>query len=225
MGAGKGGSGETDRKSHYYRARFKKRRADKQVPGSCACCWDIPLAVGQLHRSVLQVLLRGVRFILIFILGTTIRMILKHICTGFLREQTRALHVLHQKGQHRDGRACSICFYGCKMSTGRLRLQWPSIRMYVFFIAFMRLGHVAHFAWYEQSSILKGLTPDDISRSAEIIRKRLADYIGNVEAVQAGNINGRTIAAKVPIREFTIESWYVGEEEEEGKRVIAYGLA
>jgi hypothetical protein len=84
---------------------------------------------------------------------------------------------------------------------------------------------------YEQSSILKGLTPDGVigtSNSAEMIRKRLADYIGNLEAVQGANSQGRTVAAKVPVREFTIESWYVQEEEDDGpsgKRVIAYGLA
>ena len=61
-----------------------------------------------------------------------------------------------------------------------------------------------------------------------MIRKRLADYIGNLEVVQAANSQGRTVVAKVPVREFTIESWYVEEEEDagpSGKRVIAYGLA
>ena len=82
---------------------------------------------------------------------------------------------------------------------------------------------------YEQSSILHGLTPDDVigaSGSAEIVRKRLADYIGNLEAVQAASSQGRTLATKVPIREFRIESWYVQEEEEDedSQRVIAYGL-
>jgi hypothetical protein len=79
----------------------------------------------------------------------------------------------------------------------------------------------------EQSSVLKGLTPDG---SAEMVRKRLADYIGNLEAVQAANSQGRTLAARVPVREFTIESWYIQEEEDDGdgpsgKRDIAYGLA
>ena len=83
---------------------------------------------------------------------------------------------------------------------------------------------------YEQSSVLNGLTPDDVigaSGSAEMVRERLADYIGNLEAVQAASSQGRTLATKVPVREFTIESWYVEEEEEEGdgRGVIAYGLA
>ena len=52
--------------------------------------------------------------------------------------------------------------------------------------------------------------------------KRLAGDIGNLEAVQAANSLGRTLAANVPVREFTIESWRV-EDDETG--VIAYGLA
>lgn len=52
--------------------------------------------------------------------------------------------------------------------------------------------------------------------------ERLAGYIGNLEAVQAANSLGRTLAANVPVREFTIESWRV-EDDETG--VIAYGLA
>lgn len=71
----------------------------------------------------------------------------------------------------------------------------------------------------EQSSILGGLTPDDASGSN--VRERLAGYIGNLEAVQVASSQGRTLEAKVPVREFTIESWYV--EDEEGG-AIAYGL-
>jgi hypothetical protein len=76
----------------------------------------------------------------------------------------------------------------------------------------------------EQSSILGGLTPDDVmgvSGTAQKVRERLSGYIGNMEAVQAANRLGRTLKAKVPVREFTVESWYV--EDEEGG-VIAYGL-
>jgi len=56
----------------------------------------------------------------------------------------------------------------------------------------------------------------------EMIRDRLVGYIGNMEAVQAAN----NLEAKVPVREFTIESWYVEDEEDvsSGKRDIAYGL-
>lgn len=71
----------------------------------------------------------------------------------------------------------------------------------------------------EQSNILGGLTPDDASGSN--VRERLAGYIGNLEAVQVASSQGRTLEAKVPVREFTIESWYV--EDEEGG-AIAYGL-
>ena len=74
----------------------------------------------------------------------------------------------------------------------------------------------------EQSSILSGLTPDDvIGASGTNVRERLAGYIGNLEAVQAASSQGRTLEAEVPICEFTIESWYV-EDEEGGD--IAYGL-
>ena len=71
----------------------------------------------------------------------------------------------------------------------------------------------------EQTSILGGLTPDDASGTN--VRERLAGYIGNLEAVQVAISQGRTLEAKVPVREFTIESWYV--EDEEGG-AIAYGL-
>ncbi|KAI9459437.1 hypothetical protein BJY52DRAFT_1148908 [Lactarius psammicola] len=77
----------------------------------------------------------------------------------------------------------------------------------------------------QNSSLLKWLSPDDIvgaSGGMAIVRERLADYIGNLEAVQAANSLGRTLAASVPVREFTIESWQV-EDDETG--VIAYGLA
>jgi hypothetical protein len=73
----------------------------------------------------------------------------------------------------------------------------------------------------EQSGILGGLMPDDVmgaSDTSQKVRERLARYIGNLEAVQAANSQGRTLEAEVPVREFTIESWYV-----EGG-VIAYGL-
>jgi len=74
----------------------------------------------------------------------------------------------------------------------------------------------------EQSSILGGLTPDDvIGASGTNVRERLAGYIGNLEAVQAASSQGRTLEARVPVREFTIESWHV-EGEEGGD--IAYGL-
>jgi hypothetical protein len=66
--------------------------------------------------------------------------------------------------------------------------------------------------------------PDDVmgtSGMTQKVRDRLAGYIGNLEAVQRANSEGRTLEAKVPVREFTIESWYV--EDEEGG-VIAYGL-
>ncbi|KAH9020446.1 hypothetical protein EDB85DRAFT_2095013 [Lactarius pseudohatsudake] len=69
------------------------------------------------------------------------------------------------------------------------------------------------------SSILRGLSPDDVAGGTAIVRKRLADYIGNLEAVQAANSLKRTLAASVPVREFTIESWQVEDD------VIAYGLA
>lgn len=81
---------------------------------------------------------------------------------------------------------------------------------------------VAHFFHLcEQSSILGGLMPDDVmgaSGTTQKVRERLAGYIGNMEAVQVANSQGRTLEAEVPVREFTIESWYV-----EGG-VIAYGL-
>jgi len=84
---------------------------------------------------------------------------------------------------------------------------------------------VAHFFHLcEQSGILGGLMPDDVmgaSGTTQKVRERLAGYIGNLEAVQAANSQGRTLEAEVPVREFTIESWYV--EDDEGG-VIAYGL-
>jgi hypothetical protein len=76
----------------------------------------------------------------------------------------------------------------------------------------------------EQSSILGGLMPDDVtgtSGTTQKVRERLAGYIGKLEAVQAANSQGRTLEAEVLVREFTIESWYV--EDEEGG-AIAYGL-
>ena len=73
-----------------------------------------------------------------------------------------------------------------------------------------------------QSSILGGLTPDDaMCTSGANVRERLAGYIGNLEAVQVASSQGRTLEAKVPVREFTIESWCI--EDEEGG-AIAYGL-
>ncbi|KAI9511113.1 hypothetical protein F5148DRAFT_1173785 [Russula earlei] len=75
----------------------------------------------------------------------------------------------------------------------------------------------------EKSRILDGLTPDDVMSALGVFRDRLAGYIGNLEAVQAANSQGRVLEAKVPLREFTIESWHVGDDES-GKQVIAYGL-
>ncbi len=70
-----------------------------------------------------------------------------------------------------------------------------------------------------QSSVLGGLTPDDVAvDTTQKVHERLAGYIGNLEAVEAANSQGRTSEAKVPVREFTIESWHVEDEE------IAYGL-
>jgi len=83
----------------------------------------------------------------------------------------------------------------------------------------------------QNSSILGGLTPDDVMSGSgtvdmEVIRDRLVGYIGNLEVVQAANSQGGTLEAKVPVREFSIESWYVEDEEDvtSGKQVIAYGL-
>lgn len=78
---------------------------------------------------------------------------------------------------------------------------------------------------WKQSHILDGLTPDDVmdGTGAEVVRERLSVYIGNLEAVQAASSQGRTLEAKVPVREFAIESWYVGDGEDES-RVVAYGL-
>ncbi|KAF8503259.1 hypothetical protein F5888DRAFT_1660166 [Russula emetica] len=76
----------------------------------------------------------------------------------------------------------------------------------------------------QNSSILGGLVPEDVmgaSSTTQKVRERLAGYIGNLEAVQAANSQGRTLKAEVPVREFTIESWNV--EDDEGD-VIAYGL-
>ena len=72
--------------------------------------------------------------------------------------------------------------------------------------------------------MLRGLSPDDVvaaSGGTAKICERLGDYIGNLEAVQAANSLGKTIAVDVPVREFTIESWQV-EDDETG--AIAYGL-
>lgn len=77
--------------------------------------------------------------------------------------------------------------------------------------------------------MLGGLLPDDVmggSGMTEMVRERLSGFIGNLEAVQAANSQGRTLEAKVPVREFTIESWCVQGEEDEssGEPVVAYGL-
>ena len=91
--------------------------------------------------------------------------------------------------------------------------------MYVLFVKYLStlLIHLCG-----QSNILGGLTPDDaMSASGANVRERLAGYIGNLEAVQVASSQGRTLEAKVPVREFTIESWYI-EDEESG--AIAYGL-
>lgn len=66
--------------------------------------------------------------------------------------------------------------------------------------------------------------PDDVmgtSGTTQKVRERLAGYIGNLEAVQAASSQRRMLEAEVPVREFTIESWYV--EDDEGG-AIAYGL-
>ena len=66
--------------------------------------------------------------------------------------------------------------------------------------------------------------PDDVmgpSGTTQKVRERLAEYIGNLEAVQAANSQGRTLKAEVPVREYTIESWNVEDYE---RSVIAYGL-
>jgi hypothetical protein len=81
----------------------------------------------------------------------------------------------------------------------------------------------------EQSSMLGGFSPDELmsgSGMTGMVRKRLSRYIGNLEAVQTANSQGRTLVAKVPVCEFTIESWYVEGEEDEssGEPVVAYGL-
>jgi len=78
----------------------------------------------------------------------------------------------------------------------------------------------------EQSSILGGLTPDDVMSGSdpEIVCERLSSYIGNLETVQVANSQGRTLEAKVPVREFTIESWYIEDDESSGERAVAYGL-
>lgn len=91
-------------------------------------------------------------------------------------------------------------------------------------LSIKRLSALLIFHLCEQSSILGGLMPDDVigaSGTTQKVRERLAGYIGNLEAVQAANSQGRTLEAEVPVREFTIESWYV--EDDEGS-VIAYGL-
>ncbi|KAI0247944.1 hypothetical protein BJV78DRAFT_1241315 [Lactifluus subvellereus] len=109
----------------------------------------------------------------------------------------------------------------CMASDGEAP-EWESM-----FHLFLRLqdehGHAQITVAVDQnSSILNGLTPDDVigaSGSAEMVRERLADYVGNIEAVQTANSQGRTLATKV--------LWYVQEEEEDGDgdRVIVYGLA
>ena len=81
----------------------------------------------------------------------------------------------------------------------------------------------------EQSNMLGDLLPDDVmggSGITEMVRERLSGFIGNLEAVQAANSQGRTLEAKVPVREFTIESWYVEDEEDEssGEPVVVYVL-
>lgn len=68
-----------------------------------------------------------------------------------------------------------------------------------------------------------GITPDAKSGTTEKVRQRLARYLGNLEAVQSANSQGRTLEAKVPVCEFSIESWYV-DDGSSGERVIAYGL-
>jgi hypothetical protein len=77
----------------------------------------------------------------------------------------------------------------------------------------------------KQSNILDGLTPDDVmdGTCTDVVRERLSVYIGNLEAVQAASSQGRTLEAEVPVREFAIESWYVGDGEDD-ERVVAYGL-
>ena len=93
--------------------------------------------------------------------------------------------------------------------------------MYVLSIKF--LSALFNFFICEQSGVLSGLMPDDVmgASGTQKVRERLAGYIGNLEAVQAANSQGRTLEAEVPVREFTIESWYVGDEEGGD---IAYGL-
>jgi hypothetical protein len=58
---------------------------------------------------------------------------------------------------------------------------------------------------------------------ADVVRERLSVYVGNLEAVQAASSQGRTLEAKVPVQEFSIESWYV-EDESSDERVVVYGL-
>src|SRR6267378_7658937 len=68
----------------------------------------------------------------------------------------------------------------------------------------------------QQSNVLRGVFPDEVvgaSAGTALVRERLANYIGNIEAVQAANSQGRTLAADVPVREFTIESWRVEDGE------------
>jgi len=82
----------------------------------------------------------------------------------------------------------------------------------------------SYFYLYDQSGILSGVMPDDVmgpSGTTQKVRERLAEYIGNLEAVQAANSQGRTLKAEVPVREYTIESWNVEDYE---RSVIAYGL-
>ncbi|KAI0306301.1 hypothetical protein B0F90DRAFT_731930 [Multifurca ochricompacta] len=79
----------------------------------------------------------------------------------------------------------------------------------------------------QNSNILKGLSADDVMNSSgftDVVRERLADFIGNLEAVQMANSQGRMLEAKVPVSEFTVESWYVQEGEDESLKSIAYGL-
>ncbi|KAI0263356.1 hypothetical protein BC834DRAFT_309854 [Gloeopeniophorella convolvens] len=79
----------------------------------------------------------------------------------------------------------------------------------------------------QNSTLLRGLTPAGVAAEAdpaEVLRARLADWIGNLEGVQAASERGRTVQPRVPVREYTLESWYVPGEDE-GEQVVAYGLA
>jgi hypothetical protein len=113
-----------------------------------------------------------------------------------------------------------ICSCDCKTSMGPPRSRWPWTRTYVSSFKYVStlLTHPR-----EQSSMLGGLSPDDVmsgSGMTEMVRERLSGFIGNLEAVQAANSQGRTLEAKVPVCEYTIESWLVEDE----SSVVAYGL-